>query len=222
MKENLYKKITNSWITSALLLASTFLISIAVYDQLPELMASHWNFAGEADGYSGKFSGAFLMPIVSLAIFFLFLFFPKIDPKKENVAKFIGDYIGFANVFLLFMLYVHVLTIAVNLGYEFNFNRLVAPGFAVLFYGIGSVLPKVKPNWFIGIRTAWTLSSDIVWEKTHLLGGKLFKSSGVLALLGIFFVKYAVFFIILPVVVSAIYLIIYSYLEHRRLVRNVT
>ena len=194
-----------------------FALSWWAYYHLPDKAASHWNVTGEVDGYSSRFAGAFLMPIITIIIYGLFYIFPKIDPKKENVAKFINLYWGFVNIFLGYMLYIHLLTIAANLGYNFDMIRAMLPGFAVLFYYIGWMLPQAKPNWFLGIRTAWTLSSDEVWQKTHELGGRCFRYSGVIVLLGIFFTKYAIFFAIIPVLASSLYLVIFSYLEYKKL-----
>jgi len=82
------------------------------------------------------------------------------------------------------------------------------------------LLEKSERNWFIGIRTPWTMSSDKIWHKTHILGGKLFKIAGIIAIIGIFFGKIAFFFIIIPMILFAIYLVVYSYLEYRKLKKN--
>ena len=84
------------------------------------------------------------------------------------------------------------------------------------FIFIGFILRKVKRNFFIGIRTPWTLSSDVVWDKTHKLGSKLIIHSGIITLIGIFFQNYMLWFILTPIIVSAIILLIYSYLEFRK------
>ena len=83
-----------------------------------------------------------------------------------------------------------------------------------MFY-TGVVLQKSKRNWIIGIRTPWTLSSDYVWGRTHALGGKLFKISGILSVIGIFFGDYSLFFVLAPIILASIYLIVYSYLRYR-------
>jgi uncharacterized membrane protein len=89
-------------------------------------------------------------------------------------------------------------------------------GLGFLFYYVGVVCEHSKRNWFIGIRTPWTLSSDRVWEKTHKIGGRLFKAAGVVALIGVFFQRHAVWFILIPVLSVAVYTILYSYLEYQR------
>ena len=95
-------------------------------------------------------------------------------------------------------------------------TQLLAPAFGILFYYCGILTENAKRNWFIGIRTPWTLSNDVVWDKTHKIGGKLFKIAGAVALFGIFFQKYTLFFILAPVILVAAYTIIYSYFEYQK------
>lgn len=196
-----------------------FIESIWAYTRLPEKVASHWDAAGQVNGYMGKFGGAFFMPLLTLSIFILFSFVPKIDPRN-NIAKFKDIFNIFITVFLLYMLYIHTLSIAFNLGHTFDFTRAILPSMGVLFYFIGWMLPRAEPNWFIGIRTPWTLSSDIVWEKTHELGGKLYKIAGVLTLIGFIVPKYAFLFVLIPIIVVSIYLVVYSYIEFTKTVHS--
>ena len=95
-------------------------------------------------------------------------------------------------------------------------GQMLVPAFGILFYYCGVLVEKAEKNWFIGIRTPWTLSSDSVWKKTHVLGGKLFKASGLVALLGIFFKDWAFFLAIVPAIFLSIYTILYSYFEYQK------
>ena len=92
----------------------------------------------------------------------------------------------------------------------------MVPALGILFYFVGIVTEKAKRNWFIGIRTPWTLSSDIVWNKTHKIGGKLFKIAALIAFSGLFFPKYAILLVIVPVILVALYTIVYSYFEYKK------
>ncbi|KPJ56324.1 hypothetical protein AMJ49_05165 [Parcubacteria bacterium DG_74_2] len=194
----------------------SFLVGIYLYPQMPEKMASHWNSRGEVDGYLPKFWALFLMPAISIGLFLFFLLIPKIDPLKQNIAKFRKYYDGFIVLIISFLLYVHILTIFWNLGFRFSMAQLMTPALGALFYYCGVLIENAKRNWFIGIRTPWTLSSEKVWDKTHKLGGKLFKLVGIIVLLGIMLQKYALFFIIIPVLSVSVYLIIYSYFEFQK------
>ncbi|PIN95334.1 hypothetical protein COU56_01950 [Candidatus Pacearchaeota archaeon CG10_big_fil_rev_8_21_14_0_10_31_9] len=193
-----------------------FLIGMLSYQYLPDKIASHWNSQGDVDGYMPKFLGIFLVPIIAVGLFLLFILVPKIDPLKENYKKFKNYYDSFILVMIIFMLYVYLLTIIWNFGIKFNMTSTLIPAVGALFIYIGIILRNIKRNWFIGIRTPWTISSDRVWSKTHKLGSKLFIISGIITILGIFFPKYMIWFILIPVVISSIVCVVYSYLEFRK------
>ena len=196
------------------ILVLTFAISILAWPYLPDRMASHWGLSGEVNGYMPKVWGLLLIPFLSGGLTLLFLIIPRIDPLKANIAKFRKVYDGFIIVFLLFLLYIQCLVIFWNLGTRFNFSQLLSPALAVLFYAMGILIGRAKRNWFIGIRTPWTLSSERVWEKTHALGGKLFRIAAVVTLLGVLLPGLAIFFILAPVLTASVYLVVYSYFEY--------
>jgi uncharacterized membrane protein len=191
--------------------------SFAFYPYLPEKMASHWNAAGEVNGYMSRVWGAFLFPIILLFCYLIFLIVPHVDPKRENIERFRKYFENFIIVFLLFLYYMYVLTLFWNLGYRFELIRFLAPAFAAMFYTMGVLIGHAELNWTIGIRTPWTLSSPQVWKKTHELGGKLFKAAAVLALLGAIFPRAAICLILIPIISVSVYLVLFSFLEYRRL-----
>lgn len=195
----------------------SFLVGIAVYQQMPEKMASHWNAQGAVDGYMPRFWAVFLMPLISLGMFLLFLAIPRIDPMRANIYKFRKYFDGFIVIIFAFLLYLYALTLFWNMGIKFSIILFLVPAFAALFYYMGILVENAKRNWFIGIRTPWTLSSDKVWDKTHKIGGKLFKASAIISLLGLFFIDYAILFVIVPVILVAIFTIVYSYAEYTKL-----
>jgi len=199
----------------AVILAS-FFVGVYLYPQMPEKMASHWNAQGEVDGHISRFWGLFLMPLISIGLFFLFVAIPKIDPLKDNIKKFRKYYDIFVLLLIVFLFYLYLLTIFWNVGVRFSMVQLLVPAFGILFYYCGVLVENAKRNWFIGIRTPWTLSNENVWNKTHKLGGKLFKVSGIIAFLGMLFEKLALWFVLVPVIVTAFYTIIYSYFEYQK------
>jgi uncharacterized membrane protein len=200
-------------IITLLLIAAQAVFSLAVYNQLPVQMASHWGVNDQVNGTIARFWGAFLMPIISLVMLGLFLLIPAIDPLKANIASFRGPFNMFIRLMIAFLTYVHGLTIAWNLGYTgFQMSAALLPALGLLFIFIGYMLAKAKRNFFIGIRTPWTLSSDTVWDKTHALGSKLFIASGIIAFFGGFFGgTIAMFLLLIPLLGSAVFLIFYSY-----------
>jgi len=194
----------------------SLIIGISFYPQMPEKMAFHWNLEGHVDRYVSKFWGLFFEPFISIGLFLLFLVIPKIDPLRQNIEKFRKYYDGFVVLVIAFLFYLYLLTIFWNIDIRFSMIQFLAPAFGILFYGCGILTENAKRNWFIGIRTPWTLSSEKVWEKTHRIGGKLFKVAGVVALFGVFFQSYALFFILIPVILVAAYTVVYSYLEYQK------
>jgi len=197
----------------------SFIISIYFYPQMPERIASHWNAQGQVDGYMSRFWGLFLMPFVLVGLALLFTAIPRIDPLKTNIEKFRKYYDGFTILFFIFMLSIHFQIIFWNLGIKISPNIIVPIGIGLLFFYTGVLCDNAKRNWSIGIRTPWTLSSERVWDKTHKIGGRLFKIAGVIAFIGIFFERYAIFFILVPVFLLAIYTFIYSYFEYQKEVK---
>jgi len=198
-----------------LLLLIGFAMSIAFYNQLPEEIITHWNVAGEPNGYMSKEVGLFLLPVIGLIITAVLLAIPLIDPLKKNIQEFIKYYNLFILIILGFFLYIHAITILANLGYNINIGQLLSPAIGILFFFVGVLIGHVKKNYTIGIRTPWTLASEKVWDSTHDKGKTLFKASGVICFFGLVIPDYAFWFIIIPIIVSVTYLFIYSYLEFR-------
>lgn len=200
-----------------ILIAAVVIAGALFWDQLPEQMASHWNANDEVDGYMSKFWGVWMVPLMTLGMFGIFLLVPVIDPLKANIAKFRSVFNLFILLITAFMLYVHGLTLAWNLGYEFRMSSAMLPFMGILFIFIGYMLRQAKRNWFIGIRTPWTLSSDTVWDKTHQLGSVLFIASGVLAFLGALFGgTIAMYLTLIPMLGSALFVVIYSFVLYQR------
>jgi uncharacterized membrane protein len=210
-------KLSKNEYISLLLVISSFLVSIIVYPQLPEQMASHWNIKGDVDGYFGRFWGAFLLPLINIGIYILLVLVPRIDPLKDNITRFRRYYDLFFIAIIGFFIYIHLLTLLWNLGIEFNLLQFLSPAIALLIYLAGTLMEHAKRNYMVGIRTPWTLSSDIVWDKTHRLGSRLFKISAVIILVAIVFPDWLILLLLVPLLSAALYLIVYSYFEYRKI-----
>ncbi|MCW1296789.1 MAG: SdpI family protein [Candidatus Parvarchaeota archaeon] len=198
------------------IIALSIFISAYLYPNIPENMASHWNIKGEVDAYAPKLQILFLFPLISIILLIIFIIIPRIDPLKKNISKFRRYYDWFLLILILFLFYVHTLVILWNVGFRFNIIQFLTPAFAFLFYYLGILTENTKRNWFIGIRTPWTMSSDRIWNKTHKTSGKLFKLIGIISFLGILFYEYALIFIFIPIFLVAIYATVYSYLEFKK------
>jgi uncharacterized membrane protein len=199
----------------------SFVIACYAYGEIEgDVVASHWGANGEVDDYMSKFWGLFLLPLVSIGVYLLFLMIPMIDPLKNNIEKFRKYYELLMLAIILLLFYIFILTVVANFGYDFNMTVMIFPAIGLLFFGFGVIMKELKRNWFIGIRTPWTLSSDVVWKKTHELGGILFRVMGVLMFVGIFMPsEYIVWFVLVPVIIMVVWLFGYSYLEFRKIKR---
>ena len=201
---------------ATLLVAAAGAASLAVAPDLPEQMVTRWNAAGEPTGTLSRTAGMWLVPGIAAGLVGLFALLPRIDPLGENVAGFRVHYDRFVVVVTAFLAALHLAVLAVNLGYAVDVTTIAVAGAAALFYYLGTLLPHVEPNWFLGIRTPWTLSDDAVWDRTHALGGRLFKLSALLAAAGLFAGEYAVYFLVGPAVATAAITAAYSYVLYAR------
>jgi len=171
-----------------IMIAAAILAGLLLWNRLPDPMASHWDVNDQVNGYTSKLAGVLMVPLITLGIFLLFLVVPSIDPLKANIAQFREAFNLFIILMVAFMLYVYGLSLAWNLGFtDFRMSGAMLPAVGLLFIFIGFMLRQARRNFFIGIRTPWTLSSDRVWNETHRIGAVLFMISGALAFLGGFF-----------------------------------
>lgn len=203
-------------ILSIILIVAAFAAAFASYSAIPDTVACHWGLQGEANGYCSMFWGLFLLPLIMAGLFGLLTLVPYLDPKRKNIEKFKLVYQRFILAIEAFMLYLFSLTLAWNLSFTFDMNRWLIPAFGLLMIMSGDLIGKAQPNWTIGIRTPWTLSSETVWKKTHLFGGRLFKIAGLIAILGLVLPNYGFYLLIIPILGAAIISVVYSYLDFRK------
>lgn len=199
-----------------LLILAVAIVGLVAYPYLPERVVSHWNSAGVADGYMSRFWGVLMFPLLLAGLYGLYGLALKVDPMKANIQAFRKQYNLFFFAVNVFMAYIFGLFIAWNLGWQFSFGAAILPAGAVFLWFMGVLMSHAKRNWFVGIRTPWTLSSDKVWNTTHRLGGRLFKVSAVIALAGLFFGEFGFWFFILPLFASVLATVVYSYVVYAK------
>jgi uncharacterized membrane protein len=164
-----------------------------------------------------KLGSLLIIPLLMLAMIAVWIIIPRLEPLKDNIATFRPWFDGFFIVFQVFFLYLSLLTILYNTGdTSINIGQFMTPGLALLFGYVGLLLPRTKRNWFVGIRTPWTLSSDAVWDKTHRLGGTLFVIAAIIMLIGTFFPAHLTWFILVPILAAALGAVGYSYVVFRQ------
>ena len=208
-----------SILTCAALIAVATLVGLALYPQLPDPMPSHWDANGTVDGYMSRVWGVLLVPLMTAGLAVLLFAIPSMDPLPANIARFRADYNSFVVGFVAFMVYVYALTLAAGMGRQFNMTQMLLPAMGLLFIGIGRMLRTARRNYFIGIRTPWTLASDEVWQATHALGARTFTVGGIVAIAAGFLGE-AGFWLMMAVLIGAAFVpVVYSYVLWRRLGR---
>lgn len=202
---------------SAIVIATAAAASAAAYPRLPDRVPVHWNFSGEADRFGTRLEGAWLLPAVMVGVWLAMRLLPKIDPRRDNYAKMESTYEFVVNATLTAMLAMHLVVLAAAYGYDVPMRRFVPLLFGAFFIALGNVLPRARPNWWFGVRTPWTLSSDRVWTRTHRVAGYAMTITGLVVLVA------AVVPGLWPLVgalavaiVAAFWMVIYSYIAWRQ------
>lgn len=162
-----------------LLLISPFLVSLMVYNQLPEQVVTHWNINQVPDGYSSKAFAAFGLPAFFAIVNMLVFAGLRFDPKSGNIgSRFKGV---FRWVLACFTFVVHGIVISYALGFRaVNISVMIIFIVGILFAVLGNYFPKSKQNYTAGIRLPWTLANEVNWNKTHRLAGYLWVIGGVI------------------------------------------
>ncbi|MEH7460520.1 SdpI family protein [Bacillus thuringiensis] len=200
----------------SILISITIFAWIISWPHLPNTIATHWS-AGTPDGYSSKLNGMLSMLGVMIGIYALLSVLPKIDPRKENYKKFSKGFIIMNNAVLVVLFIGNIDIITNGLGYNLFINRIPESIIGILFLVIGNYLPQCKPNFFVGIRTPWTLSNEEVWRKTHRFSGKVFMILGIIMCGSIFVpVTWRSYIIRTVVLVGVVITMLYSYLAYKK------
>jgi len=205
-------------IIGGVLAVLNFLAGFLAYPHLPDKVPTHWNFAGEVDGWGTAWEGAFLLPLVYLGIYLLLILVPKIDPKRRNYALMGRAYSIIVLIILLFFSAIYFATLGIALGYFENLPSLINIAIGIMFIVIGNYMGKIKHNYFMGIRTPWTLASEEVWYRTHRMAGPFWVAGGILFILMAFVPKGWTLTIFLIVMFTLLLIpTVYSYVIFRRL-----
>ncbi|MGI6567482.1 MAG: DUF1648 domain-containing protein [Firmicutes bacterium] len=164
-------------------LALLFLLGAYFYPKLPERVPSHWNIHGEVDGYSSRFFGAFGLPLFALGLYILMLWMPSLDPKKTNYPRFSGAYdiIRWATIGIMAL--THGMVLMAGMGIKIDAGKVIQPAVSLMLILIGNQMGRFKHNYFVGIKTPWTLANEEVWRKTHRMAGPIWVVGGLMSLL---------------------------------------
>jgi uncharacterized membrane protein len=207
-----------AWPIAGALTALALAASIAMYPRLPEQIPIHWDLRGRVDDYGAKAWAAFLSPAVMLAMLGLFAALPWLSPRHFEVDRFRSTYLYIMVVTVALFAYLHGLMLYAAMAGPVDVGRALVAGICLLLALLGNVLGKVQRNFYIGVRTPWTLASDRVWADTHRLAAWLFVIAGLLGFaLGLAGWLIAAFGLILA---AAIISIVYSLVRYKQLDRR--
>jgi uncharacterized membrane protein len=209
-------KWTAQAVTRSLLVVVSAAFATVLYPRLPDPVPTHWNASGAADGFTPKPWGAFLMPLVMAGVALLLAVLPRISPRGFALSPFARVYDVLQTAVVAFLAFVNAIALLTAAGVGLSMERWIFAGTGLLLAVVGNFLGKITKNFFVGVRTPWTLASDEVWLRTHRLAGKLFVVAG--------FVVFAssvaggsVPLLIAPIALAAIVSVVASFIFYRRI-----
>jgi len=159
------------------ILVTMAIVAIFYYPMLPGIVASHFDSHGKPNGWMAKTTYLVIMGSTVVFIYLSLTFLPLIDPLKKKIEVKFRNILFFRDIFLMFFALIFFISLEAAREKALNVN-LFGIALGSLFIVVGNYLPKVPQNWFVGIRTPWTISSEVVWKRTHIVGGWLFILSG--------------------------------------------
>lgn len=206
-------------IYNLILTVIAFLIPIILYSKLPYAIPCQSSMStGTVTNYMNKPIGAFFLPLIMALIWIGMLYLPKIDPRKSHYAKFARSYGLILCLILTFFFVLQIIIILVSLGFNVPVNTIIPFALGILIIVIGNYMPKSKSNFFYGIKTPWTLSSETSWKKTHKLGRILFILTGLLICISSLFLSGSITYtvVLISIILSVIIVVIASYFFAKR------
>ena len=171
-------KLKRSLLVSLCLFLIAVVVAAWLYPRLPAEVPTHWDFQGHVNGTMSRFWGAAMLALVILGLAMLSWLLPVISPRRFEIKPFAHVFVLLMLAAQALMLVVGVATLLAAVGYPVAMPEVAKLGAGALFLILGNYMGKLRKNFFIGLRTPWTLASDAVWERTHRLGGWLFMLAG--------------------------------------------
>lgn len=212
MKNNFDKKMIKTWIVTAIALV----IAIVGILIMPDTIPTHFGLDGTPDAWGSKYT-VFLYPGILLLITALANPMKKLDPKESNYERFEKYYYNFFFAFAIFFLVIEISNIVIAMGYPVNVGSVICFCIGVFICFLGNMMPKIKQNFFFGIKLPWTLSDEEVWFKTHRLGGKVFVLGGLVMMIGAFIPGTAkVWFPLVAILAMLIIPLVYSFVIYKK------
>lgn len=200
---------------SLALIAGSFLLSAALYLWLPDNIPSHWNMAGEIDGTMSKGWGAFLMPLIMFGLYGLFQIIPALSPKGYGIEAANSGFVGIRTAILVLLALLNALILFSALGVPIAMGSAISIAVGGLLAVLGWFLDRLPRNFFVGIRTPWTIVDEDNWTRTHRFGKWLFIAAGLAMVVG-GVMGASVFIIVAAAIAAGLGPMVYSYVIYRQ------
>lgn len=191
------------------------IVNILVFPHLPDRVPVHWGITGEPNRYGSK-AEQIVLSALPLVIFLFLNFIPSIDPKKASYKKHAGAFSAINFVIILFIAVMNMIGLLSALGYPVAFQKVVPVLLGILFIVLGNFMTQLRHNYFVGIRTPWTLASEYVWKKTHRFGGYVFVITGLVPITSIFFGALGMYLFFAALAVGIVVIVLYSYVVYKK------
>lgn len=209
----------NYYIVGALLIAAVLAATAVAYPHLPETVPMHWDAHGNVNGWGAKWTLFTIDPGIMTGILLLFAALPWLSPRHFEVDTFRSTYLYIMIVVLAMLAYVHALLLAAGLSLAIDMSRAIMGGVCLLFALLGNVLGKVRRNFYVGIRTPWTIANEQVWNATHRVAAKTMFAGGLVGLLAV--LLRGPFWLPIALIMTAAFgPVIYSLVCYKQLERN--
>lgn len=187
-------------------------VSLLVYSRLPDTIPVHFDVRGQGDDFAPKIM-ALITPVFILGLGIFLAALPKLDPRGKNYEKFSKTYSVINLCVLLFMLFIHCWSLAIALEFKFVSTEYFMPVITgILLIAIGNLLPKIRQNYMVGVKTIWAFNDSDNWNKTNRLGGRCLVVAGFLLFFAGFIpLPYRLSYVLGTILMSAFLPIFYSY-----------
>jgi uncharacterized membrane protein len=215
-------KLTSSqayYLAAAVIILATLAGIVVGYPKLPDQIPTHWGLHGQVNGWSPKWTLFLFGPGAMVLVVILFAALPWLSPKKFEVDSFRGTYLYIMIVLVGMLGYINIFILLWGLGLPIDANRAVAGCICLLMALLGNVMGKVRRNFFVGVRTPWTLADERVWNATHRLAAKTMFAGGLLGLVAVF-LRAPFWLPLAAILVAALIPVIYSLVFYKQLERR--
>jgi uncharacterized membrane protein len=207
------------YLGAAVVILATIIATMVAYPHLPSVVPVHWDAQRHVNGWGPKWSLFLYTPALMTGIMLMFVALPWLSPKRFEVNSFRPTYLYIMIVIVALLSYSQILILISGLGITVDVSRAIAGGVCLLITLLGNVMGKVRRNFYLGIRTPWTLASEHVWNATHRFAAKTLVVGGILALIGVV-IGIAFWLPVTAVLISVFTPVIYSLVFYKQLERR--